>query len=196
MELYYSKGSCSFASHIVLEEAGAKFDAHRLNLGAREQRRPEFLKINPKGKVPTLVLDDGSVITENPAIISYVADIHPEAGLLAKPGELARAKAQEWLAWCAAQVHRDFGPLFHTKDNEEARKIVQTDLDQFDQWIGAKPYVLDRFTVADAYTLVFIGWAKLFKLDIGEHMRDSAKTLLQRAGVQRAVKTQELKFDL
>src|SRR5258705_1676678 len=112
MKLYFSNGSCSLASHIALEEAGVKFEGQRLNLKEGEQNKPEFLKTNPKHKVPTIVLDDGTVLTENPAIISYVADTHPEANLLAKPGELARAKAQEWLAWCSSTPHSSFGPLF------------------------------------------------------------------------------------
>src|SRR3954463_1080384 len=112
MKLYSSSGSCSLASHQILEESGAKFEAQRLNLREGDQRKPEYLKLNPKGKVPTLELDDGTVITENPAIISWIADSHPQANLLAKPGELQRAKAQEWLAWCASAVHPSFGVLF------------------------------------------------------------------------------------
>src|SRR5258708_970303 len=89
MKLYFSNGSCSLASHIALEESGAKFETQRLSLRDGEQNKPEFLKINPKHKVPTVVLDDGTVLTENPAIISYVAATHPEPNLLAQPGHLA-----------------------------------------------------------------------------------------------------------
>ena len=157
MKLYFSNGSCSLASHIMLEEAGAKFDAQRLNLREGEHKRPEYLAINPKAKVPALAVD-GGVITENPAILSYIADTHPEANLLAPPGDLQRAKAQEWLAWCASTVHRDFSPLFRAPDNAEQRKLVQSHLDQFEAWL-AGPYVLgERFSVADAYTLVFTLW--------------------------------------
>ena len=124
MKLYFSNGSCSLASHIALEEAGAKFEAQRIDLREKEQQQPEYLAVNPKAKVPALVVDGGT-ITENPAIISYVADTHPQAKLLAAPGELARAKAQEWMAWCASTVHRDFSPLFRDKDNAEQRKVTQ-----------------------------------------------------------------------
>src|SRR6185312_12997439 len=134
MKLFYSNGSCSLASHITLEEAGAKFEAVRVDLRAGEQKKPEYLAINPKGKVPALVVDAG-VITENPAIMSYVADTHPQAKLLAAPGDFARAKAQEWLAWCASTVHRDFSPLFRDKDNADQLKLVQGHLDQLDAWL-------------------------------------------------------------
>jgi glutathione S-transferase len=196
MKLYYSNGSCSLASHLTLEEAGAKFDAQRVDLREGEQKRPEYLKINPKAKVPALVLDGGVVITENPAIISYVADTHPQANLLAKPGEVARAKAQEWLAWCASSVHISFGPLFRNRDDEPQRKIVQENLDRYAQWLGGTFVLGDTFSGADAYTPVFTLWAKSFGLSIGDKMRASAKAVLARPAVQRAVTTQQLKFDL
>ncbi|HEY2747048.1 MAG TPA: glutathione S-transferase, partial [Polyangia bacterium] len=107
LKLYFSNGSCSLASHIALEEANAAFETQRINLREKEQKTPAYLAVNPKGKVPALAVD-GAVLTENPAIISYVADTHPDAKLLAAPGELARAKAQEWLAWCSSTVHISF----------------------------------------------------------------------------------------
>jgi glutathione S-transferase len=195
MKLYFSNGSCSLASHIALEESGAKFDTHRLNLREGEQNKPEFLGINPKHKVPTLVLDDGTVLTENPAIISYVADTHPQANLLAAPGEIARAKAQEWLAWCSSTVHISFGPLFRNKEDEAQKKIVQGYLDQYNDWLKGTFVLGETFSAADCYTLVFTGWATLFGLKIGDKMRASAKALLKREGVKRAVATQQLKFE-
>jgi glutathione S-transferase len=195
MKLYFSNGSCSLASHIALEESGAKFETQRINLREKEQMTPEFLKINPKHKVPTLVLDDGTVLTENPAIISYVADTHPQAKLLAAPGELARAKAQEWLAWCASTVHISFGPLFRNKDDEAQKKLVQGYLDQYNDWLEGTFVLGEQFSAADCYTLVFTGWATLFGLKIGDKMRASAKALLKRDGVKRAVATQQLKFE-
>jgi glutathione S-transferase len=195
MKLYFSNGSCSLASHIALEESGAKFETQRINLREGEQRKPEYLKINPKHKVPALELDGGVVLTENPAIISYVADTHPEAKLLAKPGELARAKAQEWMAWCSSTVHISFGPLFRNKDDEAQKKIVQENLDLYNEWLGGTFVLGETFSAADCYTLVFTGWATLFGLKIGDKMRASAKALLKREGVKRAVTTQQLKFE-
>jgi glutathione S-transferase len=207
MKLYYSTGSCSLAAHIGLEEAGAKFEAQRLNLQQGDQRKPEYLNLNWKGKVPTLVLDDGQVLTENPAILSWVADNFPQAKLLAPPGQLARARAQEWLAWCAAGVHPQFGILFgggRLVDGEEAQKSlvekvrgnVQASLDGFDRGLAGKKFVLgDSFSIADAYTLVFFAWANRMGLKVGENHRASARVLLARPGVQRALTTQDLKIE-
>jgi glutathione S-transferase len=196
MKLYFSNGSCSLASHITLEESGAKFETQRIDLRAKEQQSPAYLKVNPKGFVPALALDGGVVLTENPAILSYIADTHPQANLLAKPGELARAKAQEWLAWCSSTVHIGFKPLFRNQDDEAQRKIVQGLLDQYNEWLGGTYVLGERFCVADSYTLVFTLWGKRFGFRLGDRMLASAKALLARPAVQRAVTTQQLTFDL
>jgi glutathione S-transferase len=195
MKLYFSNGSCSLASHIALEESGAKFEAQRINLREQEQRKPEYLAVNPKGKVPALGLDEGGALTENPAIMSYVADTHPDAKLLAAPGELARARAQEWLAWCASTVHISFGPLFRDANNAEQKKVVQENLDRYDAWLKGTYVLGESFSIADCYTLVFTQWAGKFGLTVGPKMRASAKALLKRPGVQRAVTAQQLKFE-
>ena len=194
MKLYYSNGSCSLAAMIALEEAGARYEGHRLNLRESEQKRPEYLAINPKGAVPALVVDDG-VVTENPAVMSYVADTHPQANLLAPPGELLRAKAQEWMAWCASKVHRDFSPLFKDKDNAEQRKLTQENLDHYEEWMKGTYVLGETFSAADCYTLVFTLWGLKMGFTLGPKMRASCKAMLERPAVQRAVTTQQLKFD-
>jgi glutathione S-transferase len=194
VKLYFSNGSCSLASHIALEEAGAKFEAQRINLREKEQQRPEYLAVNPKAKVPALAVDGGA-ITENPAIISYVADTHPQAKLLAPPGDLARARAQEWLAWCASTVHVSFGPLFRDRENADHRKLVQENLDRYDSWLKGTYVLGETFSAADCYTLVFTLWGLGMGFNLGPKMRASAKALLQRPAVQRAVTTQQLKFE-
>jgi glutathione S-transferase len=207
MKLYYSSGSCSLASHIVLEESGAKFEAIRLNLKEGDQRKPEYLKLNPKAKVPTLVLDDGQVLTENPAIMSYVADTHPAAKLLAPVGELARARAQEWLAWCASAIHAaTFGPMFAAgriadpaekeATLERLKATLTQHMEMFDRGLEGKSFVLGEFSIADAYTLVFANWMRLFGLTPGDNIKRSVKALLARPGVQRAVTTQQLKIEM
>ncbi len=208
MKLYYSPGSCALGAHIALEEAGAKFEVQRVNLREGEQRKPEYLKINPKGKVPVLELDDGHLLTENPAIISYVADTHPQAGLLAAPGTWERARAQEWLAWCASAIHPAFGPVFHAGSvvdgeaaqadaKEKARAKVQKMLDSFDEQLAGKRFVLgDKFSAADVYTIVFARWARGNQINVGENIKASIKALLERPGVQRAIATQQIKVEI
>jgi glutathione S-transferase len=204
MKLYFSNGSCSLASHIVLEESGAKYETQRLNLREGEQRKPEYLALNFKGKVPTLQLDDGQILTENPAIMTYIADTHPQAKLLPAVGTMERARALEWLAWCASTVHAQFGPIFgqaRIVDGEAAQANVkhkaietsQANFDAFDRLLGGKRYVLgETFSAADAYTLVFFAWGTAFGLKIGEHFRHSAHALLERPAVKRVVEVHGL----
>jgi glutathione S-transferase len=207
MRYYFSTGSCSLASQIVLEELGIKYEPRKLNLREGDQRKPEFLKLNPKAKVPALELDDGQVLTENPAIMSWLADTHPEGGLLAPVGQLERARAQEWLAWCASTIHAGaFGPVFGAARIQDAAAKqaamakalppLQAQLDLFDAGLAGKRYVLgDKLSIADAYTLVFFSWAKSFGLTIGDNFRRSAATLLERDGVKRALAVQGLKLE-
>jgi glutathione S-transferase len=208
MKLYYSPGSCSLAAHIVLEESGAKFDRQRLNLREADQRKPEYLKVNPKGKVPALLLDDGHVLTENPAIMGYVADNHPQSGVLPAAGSYERARAQEWLAWCASSIHPAFGLIFgagRMVDGEEAqanlkakaRANLQAQLDMYDQQLAGKPFVLgEKFSAADSYTIVFYRWARGNEIKVGENIKTSVRALLARPGVQRALETQGIKVEI
>lgn len=207
MKLFYSNGSCSLASLIVLEESGARFEAKRLNLREGEHKKPEYLQVNPKAKVPALVLDDGQVLTENPAIMSYIADTNPDADLLAPVGHFARYRAQEWMAWCASTIHAGaFGPMFAAArltdpkqkqaEMERLKGLLVPQLELFDQGLEGRDFVLGRFSVADAYTLVFTLWARGFGIPLGANIVRSAKALLARPAVQRAVTTQQLKFEL
>jgi len=207
MKLYYSPGACSLAAHIVLEEAGAKYETVKLSLREGDQRKPEYLQKNPKAKVPLLELDNGEFLTENPAIQTYVADTYAQAGLLPPVGDLARIRALEWLAWCASSIHPAYGLLFGNKrliDGEEAQKSLfdksvhnlQAQLDAFDRGLTGKTYVLgDRFSAADSYTLVFYNWAKNFPLKIGPAHKAAAEKLLTRPAVQRAFATEGLKAE-
>ncbi|MBS0554805.1 MAG: glutathione S-transferase N-terminal domain-containing protein, partial [Proteobacteria bacterium] len=98
MKLYYSPGACSLSPHIVLREAGADFTLVRVDLKAKKlEDGSDYLAINPKGYVPALQLDNGELLTGGPAIIQYVADQPPAAGLAPAPGTLERARLQEWL---------------------------------------------------------------------------------------------------
>ncbi len=197
MKLYYSPGACSLAAHIVLEESGAKYETARVNLREGEQRKPEYLKINWKGKVPALQLDGGQVLTENPAIQSYVADTHAAAGLLAPVGELERYRALEWLAWCASFVQPSIGPLWRPNATPEQRETAQQAINLFDQRLAGKKFVLgERFSAADSYTLVFWRWAKGLKLEPGAAHRHAAEQLLARPAVGRVLADEGLKAEL
>ena len=203
MKLYYSPGACSLATHIVLEEAGAPYEAVKLNLREGEQRKPEYLKLNWKSKVPALQLDSGEVLTENPVIMAYVADQNAPGKLLAGVGDLRRARAQEWLAWCASFVQPAFGPLFGPQRfaddpaalatlKQKATATLTTILQTFADHLKG-PYVLGSdFTIADAYTLVFYRWAQGNQIAIPEGLRAAARTLLARPAVKRTIEQEGL----
>ena len=206
MKLYYSPGACSLATHTVLEEAGAPYQAIKVNLREGEQRRPEYLKINWKGKVPALELDSGEVLTENPVLMSWIADQHAPGRLLAAVGDVRRARAQEWLAWCASFVQPAFGPLFGPQrfhDDAAVQAVIKqkatANIGSILQTFGERlkgPYVLGSdFTIADAYTIVFYRWAQGFQVAIPEAMRAAVKTLLTRPAVLRTLDQEGLKVD-
>lgn len=170
LKLFYSPGACSLASHIALEEAGADFEAVRVDFRANEQRSPDYLAINPKGRVPALAVGD-DVITENPAILRYVARAYPEAALW--PSEpLADAHCAEWLAFLSSSVHPSYAhirrPERYASDEAGRQDVVATGLrsarefwemverkleERSGQWALGEAY-----SVVDPYLLVFWNW--------------------------------------
>jgi len=109
-KLYYAPGACSLASHIALEESGLAYETERLILANGDQRKPEYLKLNPRGRVPTLVVDD-NILTENVGILTYLGGGHPKAGLWPKK-TWDQAKLVSSMAWLSNTVHTTFGHLF------------------------------------------------------------------------------------
>src|SRR5260370_32968909 len=110
MKLYYSPGACSFSPHIVATEAGLPVEAEKVNLAEHKTESGEdYMKINPKGYVPALRLDDGSVLTEGPAIVQYLADQNPSSGLAPKAGTIERYRRQEWLGFNITYNNKMFG---------------------------------------------------------------------------------------
>jgi glutathione S-transferase len=109
LRLYYSPGACSLAPHIVAREAGVPIALVRLDLTTKTTEAGEdYRAINPKGSVPALLLDDGSLLTEGPVISQFIADLAPEAGLIAPFGTLDRYRALEWLNFVATELHKGF----------------------------------------------------------------------------------------
>lgn len=170
--LYYSPGACSLAVHITLEEIGADVQLTRVLVPTAETTQPTYLAINPKGRVPALAVG-GELLTEVPAILSYLALTHPDANLL--PTEpLAHARTLEWLAWLASEVHPAFGQVWRP-----ARSVSATELHAHVQARG-RENVADRFadiearlakadgfavgrqlTIADPYLFVFYQWGRM-----------------------------------
>ncbi|UWR99488.1 glutathione transferase GstA [Phaeobacter inhibens] len=173
MKLYYKPGACPLASHIALQETGRPFEIEAVDTAAgRTEGGADYLAINPKGYVPALRLEDGSILTEGPAILQYIADSHSEAGLAPATGTFARARMQEQLNWIGTELHKAFGPLFREGTSEagqdEARvavagkfDLIETQLEDGREWL-----VADQFSVADAYLFVVSNWANFTGIDL------------------------------
>jgi len=164
MKLYYSRGACSQVSHIILHEAGLPHDSAKVDLKAKTlEDGSDYLRINPKGAVPALELDDGQVLTENAVILQYIADQAGAFELLPQPGDLQRYRVLEWVNFVATELHKSFGPLFNPAAGEEAKQLardtIAKKLDFVEQQMGDKPYLLgDQFTLPDAYLFVMLRW--------------------------------------
>ncbi|HUO78939.1 MAG TPA: glutathione transferase GstA [Steroidobacteraceae bacterium] len=173
MKLYYSPGACSLASHIVLRELGLPFEAEYVSLPRKTTRSgADYHAINPKGYVPALELDEGGILTEGPAILQYLADRVPSAGLAPANGTLERYRLQEWLAFISSEIHKPFGPALHQEyaepEREAARRQIARRLDYTERALAGRDYLLgDRFTVADAYLYTVLRWTGAAGIDLG-----------------------------
>jgi glutathione S-transferase len=191
MKLYFSPGACSLSPHIVIRELGLDVEVEAVNLGTKVTASgADFRAINPKGYVPALVLDDGSLLTEGAVIVQYLADTKPEAGLLAKPGTLERYRTQEWLNFVAAEVHKGFSPLFRKDCPAEWQTVVRDTLNarfqMIDTHLADKAYAMgERFTVVDAYLFTVLGWSRYTNLDLSGYPNITA--YLARVGDRPAV---------
>jgi len=201
MKLYYMPGACSLASHIALQEVGADFDIEKVDTSSQKTETGEdFSDITSKGLVPALKLDDGEVLTEGAAILQYIADQYPDAGLAAKPGTLARARVQEHLTYVSSELHKSFGPLFADSASDEqkeaAREIVGKKLDHINKILSdGRQYLVDnKFTVADAYLFVVANWSNFTGIDLSKwsNVADFVKRVSEREKVQAAMQAEGL----
>lgn len=172
MKLYYKAGACSLSPHIILREAGLDFSIVRVDLATKKtESGDDFLAVNPKGQIPTLELNDGSILTEGVAIVQYLADQKPDRQLLPEVGTLARYHALEWLNYIATELHKGFSPLFNPKTPEEFKAVTREALAKKFAYVNdslkGHQYLLGaRFSVADAYLFTVMGWAKALKFDL------------------------------
>jgi glutathione S-transferase len=171
MKLYYMTGACSMASMIALHESGIKFEIASVD---RKNRRTsdglDFAQVNSKGYVPALRLDDGQVLTENVAVLLYIADRNPAAKLAPADGSMERYRLIEWLAFINSEIHKSYGPLFNPAAGEESKQLARANLakrlDWLDAALGSKQFLTgDTFTVADAYLYVVLGWSARVGVD-------------------------------
>lgn len=172
MKLYYLTGACSLASYISLIEAGQKFEAFSVDRTTKQAADgKDFTTINPKGYVPALVLDNGEILTENPAVLSYIASLDKSRKLGPEPGTWPFYRLLEWLGFINSEVHKSMGALFRPNTSEDARAAAREQVvkryEFIDKSLGDKPFLTgDTFTVADAYLYVTLSWRERVKVDI------------------------------
>lgn len=199
MKLYYSPGACSLAPHIIIREAGldVKLDKVTFGEGRTTENGHDYYGINPQGSVPALELDDGAVLTENAAVLQYLASQTTQADLAPQEG-MAHWRLLETLNFIATELHKGFSPLFHKPAPEVRRALLQSmrkPLALLDGKLGDKQYLVgDRFTIADAYAFVVLRWARRFQVDFSGLPRLTAyfERLLARRSVQTALKEEGL----
>jgi glutathione S-transferase len=172
MKLYFAPGACSLSPHLALRESGLAFTLVRVDLGTKVTHEgDDFTRVNPKGQVPTLVLDDGSVLSEGPAIVQYIADQVPDKGLAPPHGTFARYRLQEWLNYIATELHKTFAPLFNKATPEDTREAVKATLAKRFGWVASQLEGRDHllgegYTVADGYLYNMLSWARFVGLDL------------------------------
>lgn len=174
MKLFLARGACSLVPHIALQEAGLAYDIERVDIRTHQTASGEnFYTINPKGYVPALRLDDGSLLTEVAAIVQYVADLAPEKKLAPAAGTLERYRLQEWLAFISSEIHKSFGPMFDPASTDDVKQAALARIAGRFEFVAksleGKTYLLgDTFTVADAYLVVTLNWARKLGVDLAK----------------------------
>ena len=164
MDLYFSPLACSLATRIALYEAGAEANYLEVDPKTKVVRKDgsDFRQVNPLGLVPTLRTDDGTVLTENAAILQYVADRFAKAGL-GTTSAIERSRLHQWLCFIGTELHKGlFVPLLDKKAGAEVKSYVLAKylsrLDYLENYLKGREYLLDHFSVADAYLVTVINW--------------------------------------
>jgi glutathione S-transferase len=195
MELYFAPMSCSLATRITLYEAGIEADFHQVELATKRTKAGvDYLTVNPKGQVPALRTDSGTIITEGPAVLQYVADLKPESGLAPPAGSPDRTTLHIWLNYISTEIHKAvfyamFNPATPPEMKAFARASLPAKYDYLSNHLAARSFLVgDKFTVADAYLVTTLGWAMAARIDLSPwpiltSYRDS---IMQRPAVGRA----------
>jgi glutathione S-transferase len=198
LRLYYAPGACTLASHIALEEAGATYEARLVALAKGEQRTEAYLKVNPHGRVPALDTGHG-VLSENVAILTYIARTHPQAKLMPEDPE-GMAKCMSLLCWFASSVHVAFAhfarPERYTSEEAAVPALKAKGKEDFfdymkkiDLILAGRDYLLDQYSSADNYGAVFYNWGRRIELPMGDLKNFTAhkNRMIARPGVKRAL---------
>ena len=204
MKLYYAPGACSIGIHVLMEEIGKPYEAARVNIREGEQFKPEFTGINPKSKVPTLQRDDGSVLTEYPAIAFWLASANPDAKLMPQ-GADGLAKAMETTDYCVSTLHmQGFSRMFrpsnyapseadHDKVKARGEEIFSKGLGLMDKALAGKEYVAGPYSFADsAVFYVSFWWNGRLKKELPANVAAHYGRMNGRPAVQRTLQQEGL----
>ncbi|MEO6154326.1 MAG: glutathione S-transferase N-terminal domain-containing protein [Thermomonas sp.] len=201
MKLYTSPGACSLADHIVLQWIGAPFEAQIVN--GEQRKQPEFLALNPAAAVPVLQIGDW-VLTQNAAILNYLADKFPDARLGGDGSPESRAEVNRWLAFLNADVHTAFHPLFgstaslgdtaHAQAQQLAKQKLRGHFERADAQLAGKDYLTGSRSIADPYLFVVTQWAKKIGVDVTglDNLAAFDARMAADPGVQAALKAEGL----
>lgn len=205
MKLYYATGTCSLSPHIVASEAGITLDLERVDIRKIPhvtETGVEFATVNPNQYVPALRLDDGSLLTEGVAIVQFLADLKPDAGLAPPAGTSERYRLQSWLTFIATELHKMYSPwLFHPEYGAQAQGVAREKIAQRLTFVeahlaGAGPFLLgERFTSADAYLFTIVGWSASTNIDLSAfpHLRSFMERVGARPAARDAMMAQGMK---
>lgn len=170
MDLYFSPLACSLAPRIAAYEAGLAPRFVQVDLAAKKLADgSDYFAINPMGQVPAIRTDDGMVLTEVPAVLQFIADARPDAGLA--PGGMARYQLQQWLNFVTSELHKAvFNVLFTPKAPDDAKAYARAKanrpLDRLEAHLAGRDYLLDQFSVADAYLVTALTWTRAVAIDL------------------------------
>ena len=195
MKLYYSPGACSLSPHIVLREAGVKFNLVKAALQTHTLADgSDYYQITAKGQVPLLELDDGARLSEGPVILQYIADHAPGTGLVPEAGTTERYRVLEWLNFITSELHKGFSPLFNPKMPQDAKEIFVARLkDKYafvDARLEGKDYLMGaQFCIADAYLFTVTNWAAGVGVDLTgfKNLQAFSARMKARPAVQEAM---------
>jgi glutathione S-transferase len=199
MKLFYAPGACSLSPHIVLNEAGLKFDKVKVDTKSKAMEGGDYRSINPLGYVPALELNDGTILTEGPAIVQWIADKVPDKKLAPASGSLERTKLQSWLNFISTELHKGFSPLFNPSMPDAAKQFFRerlaTRFQHLDKHLADNDYLMGKaFSVADAYLFTVSNWAAHTGVDLSGFANVLAyrKRVGARAAVQAAMQAEGL----
>jgi glutathione S-transferase len=199
MILYYSPGTCAQAPHILLHELGFSHDARRVDLKSKTlEDGSSYLRINPKGSVPSLELENGEVLTENAVILQFLGDRAGSPTVLPSVGNFRRYRVLEMVNFITTELHKRFSYLFNPETTDEMKQFVIRDitkkLDHVEGVLGRGPFLMgDELTLPDPYLFVITGWTeKMIGLEKWPNLRAFRERMLERPSVRHVLRFEGL----